>query len=94
MGGMHTAGDLVLRMQLAKGMKIDEAKKYVADKLGITVEELCDPIVMSEIREELGLGLQLPKSKDAIAMEAKINIAKVLGIKINSVEVFKSRANL
>ncbi len=91
---MHTAGDLVLRMQLSKGMKIDEAKKYVADKLGITIEELCDPTTMAEIREDLGLGLQLPKSKDAIALAAKFNIAKTLGIKINSLEVFKDKANL
>ena len=55
-------------------MKIDEAKKYVADKLGITVEELCDPIVMSEIREELGLGLQLPQIKDAIDNGSKKSI--------------------
>ena len=34
MGGMRTAGDLVARMQIARGMKIGEAKKYVADRLG------------------------------------------------------------
>ena len=33
MGGMRAAGDLVARMQIARGMKIDQAKKYVADKL-------------------------------------------------------------
>jgi len=36
MGGIRTAGDLVLRMQLARGLKIDRAKDYVAAKLGVT----------------------------------------------------------
>ena len=54
MGGMRTAGDLVARMQMSRGMRIDEAKKCVADKLGISVSEVCDPVVMSEVREEGG----------------------------------------
>ena len=36
MGGVRTAGDLVLRMQLAKKMRIDEAKAYVAEKLNVS----------------------------------------------------------
>ena len=31
MGGMRTAGDLVARMQLNRGMRIDAAKMYVAE---------------------------------------------------------------
>ena len=30
--GMRTAGDLVARMQLNRGMRIDAAKQYVAEK--------------------------------------------------------------
>ena len=44
MGGMRTAGDLVARMQMTRGMKIDEAKKYVADKLNVSVSDLTDPV--------------------------------------------------
>jgi dimethylamine--corrinoid protein Co-methyltransferase len=33
MGGMRTAGDLVARMQIARGMKIGEAKKYASGGL-------------------------------------------------------------
>jgi dimethylamine--corrinoid protein Co-methyltransferase len=44
MGGMRTAGDLVARMQMTRGMKIDEAKKYVADKLSVSIPDLTDPV--------------------------------------------------
>ena len=37
MCGIRTAGDLVAWMQLTRRMKIDEAKEYVAGKLGISV---------------------------------------------------------
>ena len=33
-GGIRAAGDLVARMQVAQGMRIDQAKGYVASKLG------------------------------------------------------------
>lgn len=91
MGGVRTAGDLVLRMQLTHKMKIDEAKKYVADKLNVTLEELCDVVTMSEIREELGIGLAHvePCAEANIGIEAKFRIAEILGVKINSVERFK-----
>jgi dimethylamine--corrinoid protein Co-methyltransferase len=35
MGGMRAAGDLVARMQMTRGMKIKEAKQFVASKLKI-----------------------------------------------------------
>ncbi len=96
MGGMRTAGDLVMRMMLAKKMKINEAKAYVANKLGVTLEELCDVVVMSEKREELGLGLAHvePCAGANGGVEAKFRIAELLGIKINSVERFKQRAGI
>jgi len=96
MGGVRTAGDLVMRIQLAKKMRIGEAKKYVADKLGISIEELCDVIAMNEIRESRGFGLTHfePNSDANIGMEAKFRIAEALGIRINSVERFKERAGL
>ena len=96
MGGMRTTGDLVMRMQLAKKMKINEAKKYVADKLGLTVDEICDIVTMSEVREDRGLGLPNfePCAESNVGIEAKFKIAEALDIKINSVERFKERAGL
>lgn len=47
MGGIRTAGDLVARLQLNRGMRIEAAKKYVAEKLGVSVSDLNDPIEMS-----------------------------------------------
>jgi dimethylamine--corrinoid protein Co-methyltransferase len=95
MGGIRTAGDLVLRMQMTHKLKIDEAKKYIANKLGVTLEQLCDPVFMTEFRDDLGFGTQEPFVTDAnIGMEAKFKICEVLGLKINSVERFKERAGL
>ena len=53
MGGIRTAGDLVARLQLNRSMKIDAAKKYVADKLGASVADMADEVAMREIREDL-----------------------------------------
>ena len=94
MGGVRTAGDLVLRMQLSKGMKINDAKKYVADKLGVQPIDLSDCAIMREIREDLNLGRPMPPDNVAKGMEAKIRIAKALGIKINSVERFMRMSGL
>ena len=96
MGGVRTAGDMVLRMQLAEKMKIDEAKEYVASKLGVSVAELCDVVTMSDVRRDMGLGLchVEPCKEENNGMAAKFRIAEVLGIKINSVERFKERAGL
>jgi hypothetical protein len=94
MGGMRTAGDLVARMQMARGMRIKDAKAYVADKLGISTLDLVDPIVMSEIREELGIGLVTPLPKRAAGIEAKFRIAEILGIEINCVKCFKEKAGI
>lgn len=94
MGGMRTAGDLVLRMQLTHKMKINEAKQYVADKLGVSLMELRDVVTMTEIRTELGLGIVEPFDGANVGMEAKFRICEVLGMKINSVERFKERAGI
>ena len=56
MGGIRTAGDLVARLQLNRAMKIDAAKKYVADRLGVSVEDVADPVAMREVREDMDLG--------------------------------------
>jgi dimethylamine--corrinoid protein Co-methyltransferase len=56
MNGLRAAGDLVARLQMAKGMRITEAKRYVADKLGATPRDLSDNQAMHERRGELRLG--------------------------------------
>ena len=83
-----------MRMQLAKSMKIDEAKKYVAEKLGVKPIDLSDSDLMFEVRAEKGLGRSFDLNKSPKGMEAKFNIARVLGIKINSVERFRERAGI
>ncbi len=94
MGGMRAAGDLVARMQMTRGMRIQEAKAYVAEKLGVAVADLTDPIIMTEVRTDLGLGLVTPLPGVAKGIEAKFNIARILDIDINCVDRFKARTNI
>ena len=98
MGGMRTAGDLVARMQMTRGLRLPQAKHYVADKLGCSVADLSDTVAMHDIRRDLGLGrIQVQDLAYADwpgAMEAKFHIADVLDIPINSVERFKTHAGL
>jgi dimethylamine--corrinoid protein Co-methyltransferase len=98
MGGIRTAGDLVARMQMSRGMRLPEAKAHVADKLGCTPRDLCDSAAMEHLRGELGLGRILDHSNlhpgEPNAMYAKFRIAELLGIRINSVERFRELAGL
>ena len=91
MGGLRTAGDLVARMQMTRGMKVAEAKKYVADKLGISTTELIDEVVMREVREDHKIGFITSRGGHPKGIEAKHHIARLLDIDINSVNVFKQR---
>jgi hypothetical protein len=98
MGGMRTAGDLVARLQMSRGMRLDEAKRYVADRLGCSVRDLSDSYAMEQIRGEKGLGRILDHSNlhpgEPNAMTAKFRIAELLGLRINSVERFRELAGL
>jgi hypothetical protein len=98
MGGMRTAGDLVARMQMTRGLRLPQAKRYVADKLGCSVPDLGDTVAMHDLRRDLGLGRiqvqDLSYADRPGAMEAKFHIADVLDIPINSVERFKAHAGL
>jgi len=92
MGGLRTAGDLVARVQMTRRLRLPEAKAYVADKLGVSPADLSDPVAMSEVRRERGLGT-IPAEdtatvNDALAIEAKVNIARVLDVPVRSVERF------
>jgi len=90
-GGMRTAGDLVARMQLNRAMRLDEAKKYVADKLGISVLDLADPVLMNEIREDMDLGRINEAPGVAKGIDAKFRISRLLDLEINCVNMFKER---
>lgn len=89
MGGMRAAGDLVARMQMTRGMKIKEAKEYVAGKLKISVSDLTDPVIMTEVRQDLQIGEITPLPGCNKGIEAKFRIAEVLDIDINCVNRFK-----
>ena len=93
MGGMRTGGDLVARMMFGKSMKINDAKAYVARKLGVTSEDLSDENVMRDIREEFGIGTITSVPGTPKGLPAKLNIEKLLGIRIDSCEHFRALCN-
>jgi len=94
MGGIRTAGDLVAWMQMTRKMKIDEAKTYVADKLGIDVIALTDEEIMRQVREDLDIGIITSVSGSAKGIVAKWKIAELLDIEINSVNLLKSKLGI
>ncbi len=89
MGGLRTAGDLVAWMQMSKKMKLPEAKQYVAERLGVSILDLTDEDVMYPLREKLGIGVVTSKAGGPKGILAKARIANLLGIEINSVNLFK-----
>ncbi len=90
MGGIRTAGDLVARM-VFNGMRINEAKEYVAGRLKCAVSDLSDAAFMRDLREELDIGGTVIVPHKSYGMAAKIKIAEILGIEIASVERFKKQ---
>jgi dimethylamine---corrinoid protein Co-methyltransferase len=91
MGGIRTAGDLVAWMQISRKMKLDEAKAYVAGKLGIAVPDLTNEEVMRRLREDLGIGMITSVAGSPKGIRAKLKIAELLEIPINSVTLFHSQ---
>lgn len=85
MGGIRTAGDLVMWMQMARQMRLAEAKHYVAEKLKIEPKDLADECVMREVREDLNIGTITAVAGTNKGITAKRRIAELLGIEINSV---------
>jgi len=90
MGGIKTTGDLVARMQLNK-MRLPEAKRYVADKLGVSLLDLSDSTVMRTLREDLDIGVVTAVPGLSKGLEAKARIAELLDIRINCVERMKEK---
>lgn len=91
MGGMRTAGDLVARMQLSKNMRIEDAKEYVAKKLGVTPYDLSDVYMMKELREQLDIGTVTALPNASRGIQSKFKIEELLDIKINCCENYRNR---
>ena len=91
MGGIRTTGDLVAWMQMARRMKLADAKAYVAAKLGIDVMDLVDEDVMYPLRKELGIGTVTPEAGGPEGILAKSRVADLLGVEINSVKRFRAQ---
>jgi len=74
-------------------MRLKQAKEYVARKLGVSVMDLSDPVVMLDVRKERGLGASTEAGEiiyvdDPAGLEAKFHIAELLDIPVNSVGRF------
>jgi dimethylamine--corrinoid protein Co-methyltransferase len=98
LGGIRAAGDLVARLQMTRGMRLPQAKQYVADKLGVTPFDLGDPAVMTDLRDEFGFGrihsYAICHPRQANFIEAKFNISRVLDLPVNCVERFRERTGM
>jgi dimethylamine---corrinoid protein Co-methyltransferase len=90
MGGIRTSGDLVAWLQLIKKMKLAEAKQYAAEKLAVEIADLTNEEVMRQVREDLGIGIITSVAGGPKGMRAKLKVAELLDVRINSVELFKS----
>ena len=97
MGGIWAAGDLVARMQITRGMRLPQAKQYVADKLGVSVMDLSDPVVMLDLRKERGLTLkqmarrtklsvsllsQIERAESSASVSSLFKVATALDVRI------------
>jgi len=74
-------------------MRLKQAKEYVARKLGVSVMDLSDSVVMLDVRKERGLGASTEAGEiiyvdDPAGLEAKFHIAELLDIPVNSVGRF------
>jgi hypothetical protein len=82
-------------MEMTQGMRLPQAKAYVAERLGVSPPDLSDPVVMNELREQLGLGrittFEISHPTQAVAIESKFNVEEVLGVPVNSVRRFEER---
>ncbi len=78
-------------MEFSKSMRIGEAKEYVAKKLDVSTLDLSDEYVMREVREDLGIGVITSVAGTPKGIAAKMNIEKLLDIKINSCERFRQQ---
>ncbi len=81
-------------MQLHRKMRLPEAKRYVAERLGVRSVDLSDEVLMRELREELDIGVVTSVPGCAKGLEAKWRIADLLGVEIQCVERFKRKVGV
>ena len=82
-GGIRAAGDLVARMQVSKGMRLPEAKKYVAAKLGASEADIAKiPVHACVGMGVCGVPLTLTVPIDALtrASKALVDICRLDGL--------------
>jgi len=95
---MRAAGDLVARMQITRGMRLQEAKAYVAERLGVGPSDLSDSLLMTDVRRQHELGrittFEMSYATESSAMESKFRIAELLDLPINCVQRFRQHAGL
>lgn len=72
-------------------MRLPEAKRYVADRLGLGIRELSDSTIMRQLREQLDIGVITGVPGSAKGIEAKVRIEQLLGIEINSVKRLRDK---
>ncbi len=74
----------------SRGMRLTQAKEYVAGRLGVEPATLSDPIAMADVRAELGLGrivtFEATYPDEPNAIEAKFNISALPDVPINCVD--------
>jgi len=94
MGGLRTAGDLVARAQMEKKLKLNDAKRYIAQKLGVNIADLSDEYTMKEVREKHDIGLIIALTGYAKGLAAKARIAEICNFKINSLTRFLNKTKM
>lgn len=78
-------------VQMAKKLKINEAKAYVAKKLEVNPMDLSDQHLMYALRQKLELGSISPMAGETMGILAKRKVAALLDIPINSVRVMEEK---
>ena len=68
-----------------------QARKYVVEKLGVSVLDVTNEDVMYPLCEKLGIGVVAAEAGGPKGVMTKAEIAKLLGIEINSVNLFRER---
>jgi dimethylamine--corrinoid protein Co-methyltransferase len=65
----------------------------VAEKLKVEISDLINEELIRQLRQDLGIGTIVSVAGSPKGIRAKLKIAELLGIRINSVELFKSQIN-
>ena len=85
-------------MQITRGMRLREAKAYVAERLEVGPSDLSDSLMMTDVRRQHELGrittFEMSYATESSAMESKFRIAELLDLPINCVQRFRQHAGL